>query len=829
MCISAVMMLSSLGLGGCNSKSDTSETSDEKWFQVKKVDASEYYEGVNFPSADGGTELVGSYGDVIVVMTIMIPQEYDPDALYQDSEAWFLDFYSKEGDYIKTIHINDYLDYDDISVFATAKVDSNGIKIMLNGYDVKTNAECNYVMPIDPDTLEPGEIVPAEEGRDPYANRYPGAYLADTISDCGVTIYSYCKGASSPSEKTSYILLIVDEDGNETEIDLGKQFPDCNIWDIPAHITISEDKILLLPFMDDGAFKLLLDLNDMTISEAGTEYDWIDEDAFLGMGITNIEGQGSFVVDSMDSYLGGNSCLKRINVEEQRMETVIDFSHVLINQMDMNGMKLIDIHDGEYIFAGYSYNGSFAVLTLTELEGNPFEGKTELKAASLTEYDYGILESIYRFNATNEDYYITVDHRYDLGNYESDDNNATTMDDYNDSRRSREAEISDQLMVDLMAGDGPDILFNASSLTAINRPDYLVDLSDRIDDESTYFTNVLDAVRTGDAIYQMPVSFIPNGIVTFDQYVDEGQEGFTFDQYERFVDEICNGNDPMSDYTTQKTYFSELFNSCSDLFISNGTADFNNDGFRDLVSFIKDHVKNTDNSLPEYDGATVEYYYDYGNGTANNTLPEGKYKMLDDFGFFLENYRECLEDVRFLGAPSPDGRGPSFMVGTSIAISAASDDPEGCNQFLDMFLDSDMASVIVYGMDTASSSGSVVTGAHTFSVTVGSTSIPVNKLALDSYMQNALDNYNSKVEYYKNIFTEDELRMYGLPTTSLSDDCLDIYREFVSSCDHVYTEDPYVAVILSEELQAYYEDQKTLDTVIDTLTNRVNTYLSERG
>ena len=49
------------------------------------------------------------------------------------------------------------------------------------------------------------------------------------------------------------------------------------------------------------------------------------------------------------------------------------------------------------------------------------------------------------------------------------------------------------------------------------------------------------------------------------------------------------------------------------------------------------------------------------------------------------------------------------------------------------------------------------------------------------------------------------------------------------SCDRAYIEDAYVSVIVREEMQAYFAGQKDLDSVIDTMTNRVSTYLNERG
>ncbi len=815
-CISAVMVLSSLGLGGCSSKTDEDVSDDTTtWYSAQKKDASEYYSDLDISYDSKLTYLVGVCGDYIIAWTYMFHNDYDPDAPIQDTEDYFMDLYSVQGDYIKSIHVNDYIDLEDYSVSAEPKVNDEGVDIILDGYDVNTWRSSRFKMTLDLESLELGKPEDLDKNSDPYEYRYVNASHQDVWKVNGYSIHLYYNNGTNRNGRSSYILLIIDPNGEEHVIDLANEFSDISIIDLTSYIAMPDGKILI--FANFGELKLVLDPESMTVTEAGDEMDWLDDIFFYG--ITNIEGEGAFVVDNYDS----SQVLAKLNFEERKIETVIDLSNVLINPFDINSMLLVDIHDGEYVMAGTLYNQEFATVTIKELEEDPYEGKTELKAVSLTGYDYGIYESILRFNESNEDYYIKIDHSYDS---DHNDINVTTLDEYNDQSNVRQAEMSDQLMVDLMAGAGPDILFNTFSLSALNRGEYLVDLSDRISDDSRYFTNIVDASRTGEALYQMPLTINIKGIFTSDEFADDGQDGFTFEQYVRYVDEACNGDDPMSDYTTQKAYFSELFNSCSDLFINTSGCDFSSEGFREFASYIKDHVNNTDNSLPGDDGVEI-VYQGIGGRNAAASLTSGEYKTLDDFSVFINSYAQNFRDVRFLGAPSPDGRGPSFRVETSVAVSSSSSEIEGCCQFVDMLMSDEMITVLAYDTENLESVAHMVSAPR--GVMTGDSSIPVNSSVLDEYMQTLIRSYNSDVEYYQNIFTADESRMMGLPTEPVSDDIMDVYREFVSSCDHARFEDPYVAVILSEELQAYYEDQKTIDTVIDTLTNRVNTYLSERG
>ena len=57
-------------------------------------------------------------------------------------------------------------------------------------------------------------------------------------------------------------------------------------------------------------------------------------------------------------------------------------------------------------------------------------------------------------------------------------------------------------------------------------------------------------------------------------------------------------------------------------------------------------------------------------------------------------------------------------------------------------------------------------------------------------------------------------------------------QKFETNCiemAHISNMDHDVTIILSEEIQPYLEDQKSLDEIIDILQNRVDTVVEERG
>ena len=90
-------------------------------------------------------------------------------------------------------------------------------------------------------------------------------------------------------------------------------------------------------------------------------------------------------------------------------------------------------------------------------------------------------EAIMKFNETNGKYFIEVTDRYtvEIGNayndINSDDELSTISDKYS-------AEMSNQLAMDIINGDGPDIFMDVSYYGQLQSDNYLADLSPYVKD-----------------------------------------------------------------------------------------------------------------------------------------------------------------------------------------------------------------------------------------------------------------------------------------------------------------------------------------------------------
>ena len=114
--------------------------------------------------------------------------------------------------------------------------------------------------------------------------------------------------------------------------------------------------------------------------------------------------------------------------------------------------------------------------------------------------------------------------------------------------------------MDILNGEGPDLLLNTSELGQLNNTNYLADLTPYIGklDPSKYFTNVVDASMVDGKLYQLPLCYLIEGIQTDPKYAGASGIGFTTEEYKKFLNETLNGTDviPMG----QALYFTKLFN-----------------------------------------------------------------------------------------------------------------------------------------------------------------------------------------------------------------------------------------------------------------------------
>ena len=444
-----------------------------------------------------------------------------------------------------------------------------------------------------------------------------------------------------------------------------------------------------------------------------------------------------------------------------------------------------------------------AVYTLEKADKNPNAGKTVVTVAALSSFlTFTEAEGIKIFNEQNPEYFakLTV---YDQRSLIEGTVGGADIDDEDKNTYSAAAMISGSLIADIRAGLGPDVVLGASQSVDLLSSTYLTDLTPYLKsknfDESKYYMNVINAAQIDGKMYFVPIGFTMTGIITDGSKLEPDQKGFTYEQYTQFVREQCNGEEPVSAVSSRMHFITTCIKRDYTGWLKNDNINFDQQGFRDLVTFFKDNIPE---GLAETDLRDAE-----------TLQPKTHYA----------SYMECIENLqqiafynyygnnlRIEGLPSANGSGPSAVVSSSFSIAADSPVEKGAYALLDALLCEQAQTVNNTWSD-----------------------IPVNRAAAKAKVDLCVANNKIGVGYIKSsppdvlgASYQEAMRMAYLFDTDVN--LGGIFLDALENVDTLLLPDNSVLVIISEELPPYLLDQKDLDTVIGTINNRAKTVMAER-
>ena len=694
-----------------------------------------------------------------------------------------LKIYDQDGNLSSSLDISTaYNDLDDnVRTWPTVLGDQVYLQIMAYNADWESSREY-YLGKVDLETGGLGDPVPVSNYRQEME------YLSGTQIN-----YDSCRGAGnylidtySPDmgQAPGVFFLLTDAEGNCTKIDATQTIPSV-FYGVDRYIDLGDGKILACLLNGDGKVYVDIDTNNMTASVSSQDYSWLDDYAVYSVDGVGLVAMGKYSISSVDLSNGS-------------LTEIMNFSQSNANKYVLEDMRPYVVSDAKIVLAGDTrvpvadnpYLGDFTncyIINLDKAESNPNVGKSEIKIASLNgSFDFVMCEAVSKFNESNSQYLITYDSRYDLSNYgyqEYDVNSNTTYDEYQAATDNASAELTTQLTMDIITGNGPDIVMNGNNVTALNNPEYLVDLSDFIQNnfsETDYFRNVIDTYGANGVVCQLPLSFQVFGICAESGSYSADQEGFTFDQYAQFVSGPCNGQDP-NQFVDNLSLCESLTESSSDLMISGTDVNFDNAAFRAIAEYAK-------NSFVE---VTESEWL-----TSNITVA---IKNAYYYNFYIQ------DGSQILGFPSVDGRGPEAHICETVGISAQSANIDGCKEFV-AYLMSDECQ-------------------HMF----GCYNLPVKRSAFNLNAQEMIAYTNDRIQ--ENIdnpvycFLESNYPVVIIDETQL----IDGMTHLIERAHSMVPLDPAIRIIVREELQPYFVDQKSLDETISIINDRAQTVVSERG
>lgn len=455
---------------------------------------------------------------------------------------------------------------------------------------------------------------------------------------------------------------------------------------------------------------------------------------------------------------------------------------------DVGEAQLLYISDdGSEMILGYesydrfSSSSGYKIMHLTRAATNPNAGKTELIISTNEQFmpERSDFYALQQFNSNNDSFFL----KYVLPVEENGKYKEVDADIYLTYDPAREPSDKNKY-IDL----APYLDLNGGSYN------------------DTYFGNAIDAAKSGDALYRIPLDISASGIITASSNVPQGQKGFTFDSYVGFVDDVCNGKDPMSKtngYMMGKAeYFTRLFMNMSEVFIYDGKAHLDGEEFRELMLFVdeygsdeqlsEDEVYRT--TLAEHNEAVQETIDEIESRNASLNGRSGAiYGDLSSFYDYIDCYTRYGDGLGIYGLPSFDGRGPRTLSHEFVSVSSETSYPDACMDFVKLLLSYDIQKTM-YGN-------------------------PINRDAMRSIAEKQLKAFNDEIDLEKK---------YGIYNAgNVPQESVDRYMDILSSSYAGMNAGGAIEKILKEESSSYFAGEKSLDDVINVMQKRIQTVLDE--
>ncbi len=597
------------------------------------------------------------------------------------------------------------------------------------------------------------------------------------IGDDGtVFISAYGFGSSSISYK-----ILLGKDGKYVKtIDVGKETSMKEIWMV-EFVSTSGNEITFVALGDDRNVYFTVDTTDMSV-EVTNEIEAAGESVFADKNGTQY-------------YMDGDNC-DGIYADGQ---LVMPFSSSYVNRNKVQYGTILDASDGHYVVQSVNYTGwdtDLVIYTFDRADSNPNVGKTVLTLGCFGQPLGSTAEAISLFNQNSDKYFLELE-IYDIdGGYENVD-----VHDWQDFELSKKSTASNELTMDLLAGEGPDLILDAAGIAQLNSEEYLYDISGIMDEigDVEVFDNVIDASKVNGKLFNLPLSFETEGIFALKKDV-KGEKGFTFDEYVEYVDKVCNGKSPMGYYGRSEVMRECLSIMSDEFYDEDGNVSFNNQTFYDLSSFLLDNIPEVVNSEDFYED---DEYYGMGVGYSIGEDNPLVYTELYSISSYISACQKYKDEVGFYGIPTNDGRGPSIEVTSSIAISAACSDYEGAKEFIKFFFKDEAKSVW--------------------------SELYTNPIVVDGCRENSkleVQFNNKNFETQLKYSSEAELNSWGI--FRVDEGIIEDYIDVLKSADSNKTIDPSIYLIVVEEIPAYFKGQKKIEDVAAIIEDRAQTVIDER-
>lgn len=560
---------------------------------------------------------------------------------------------------------------------------------------------------------------------------------------------------------------------------------------------------------DNGYINSIVKLADgriaaETYGESGLEL-WIIDEASKSFGETI-----SMPNDAYSIYTGGGDYdiyyTSGVNFYGMKFDTgestkLFSWINCDINSDTVSSLAINDdgsvvclINDYDSVDEAYTIN--VATVSLVPYDSVPHKETITLATQYL---GWDMRSQIINFNRKNDQYRIEV---IDYSEY-------NTEDDYSAGRT--------KLTTELLAGNTPDIIdLNGMPYTQLAAKGLLEDLYPYIDNDSEFgrddlFPNVLKALEVNGGMYSTCSSFYLVTAIGAASVVGDAP-GWTYEQFNEALASMPEGCEPFDQYTTRDSILQICLNLDMNDFVdwSTGKCNFDSDEFKQLLEFA--------NQFPEtFDWENYEYTDD---DSTENRIAQGKQMLMTGSIYSINDifYNDIYfgGDSTYIGFPTYDGRSGS-LIGTDsgYAMSSKSEHKDAVWQFLRTFFTEDGQKNIY----------SIPTNINVYNKNLKEAMTPqYEKNADGSYK---LDEDGNKIEVSRGGYgtaSGKTVEFY-----SLSQEQADKLWNILTSTTALYDfSSNSIFEIVSEQSQAYFAGQKSVDEVAKLVQSKANIYVNEQ-
>ncbi|MBP5492796.1 MAG: extracellular solute-binding protein [Clostridiales bacterium] len=492
-----------------------------------------------------------------------------------------------------------------------------------------------------------------------------------------------------------------------------------------------------------------------------------------------------------------NGCYK-VDMKNKKLVQFFDWNDTDIRRDLLQNYTCVPMSEDELYMTctEYSMTGSTLYLIhLTRAEKNPHAGKKLLViGGSYLDYNEEFTSFIADYNKDPNHSCRAVYVDYSEGFFDSES--------YLDLER--------QVYLDIVSGEGPDILLNFSGSAPYQTDLIMEDLNPYLDgangiNRDEYFDNIIRAQERDGKLYHIPLRVSLAGFEINTNYIP-AMDGWNFDEFDAAASAIPE-NVSFLESQEYSDFLSMLLYATLPQFVDykNKTVDFENDTMKKYLQMAKKYgVK----EIPSDEGMDLEYagggtYYGGEDRTdikfCEGLLAAKLFQIADLMDYCLAK-EKVGGNTAFIGYPSLENGGMEINSYLSIGIVATSKQKDLAWELIRAYLE--------YSPDGE----------------VSDMAFSVNRAAFEKECEDEMNRLNN---YYQTRLRDADVWDFDGIYTEIHKEDIDSLRLLMEQANTVSCYDDAIIEVIMEESAAYFAGDRSEEEVLKNIQNRTATILKE--